>query len=88
MDEIVKRVRTAAGGPSRVARMVGVSRSAVSQWSRIPIEHVLAIEAATGIPREELRPDVYTKGRRRRRTYPLRRAGDVIDAGPVLHIPE
>jgi DNA-binding transcriptional regulator YdaS (Cro superfamily) len=26
---------------------------------RLPAEHVLAIEAATGVPKEELRPDIY-----------------------------
>jgi DNA-binding transcriptional regulator YdaS (Cro superfamily) len=49
----------AAGSRSALARIVGTSRQAVSQWKRIPVERVLVIEAATGISRYELRPDIY-----------------------------
>lgn len=50
---------TAAGGLSAIARICGISVPAVSQWRRIPVERVLKIEKATGIPREALRPDIY-----------------------------
>lgn len=41
------------------ARALGLTPSAVSQWKRVPVKHLLAVEAATGIPRELLRPDLY-----------------------------
>jgi len=47
--------------PIDLARRVGVDKSVVTRWAarRIPAERVLDIESATGIPRHELRPDIY-----------------------------
>lgn len=45
-----------------LANLVGVQRSAVYQWRRIPVEprnYVLELEAKLGISRYVLRPDVY-----------------------------
>jgi TorA maturation chaperone TorD len=52
----------AAGGVSELARRVGISQPSVSNWDRIPAERVLAVEAATGIARHVLRPDLYDNG--------------------------
>jgi TorA maturation chaperone TorD len=52
----------AAGGITQLARRIGISRPSVSNWSRIPAERVLAVEAATGIARAILRPDLYAAG--------------------------
>ena len=49
----------AAGGVSALARRIGVSQPAIPGWKRIPPDRVLAVEAATGIPRTLLRPDLY-----------------------------
>lgn len=54
-----ERAVEAAGGVTRLAEALGIGRSAVSQWPRVPVERVLAVEAATGVPRHELRPDIY-----------------------------
>ncbi len=51
----------AAGGVSALARQIGVSQPAVSGWKRVPPDRVIAIEAATGVPRTELRPDLYAE---------------------------
>jgi DNA-binding transcriptional regulator YdaS (Cro superfamily) len=60
MDKrILKRAKKAAGGPAALARGLKISRSAVSQWNRIPIERVSEVEKITGIPRHELRPDIF-----------------------------
>ncbi len=50
-----------AGGVSALARIIGVSQPAISGWKRVPPDRVLAIEAATGIPRTTLRPDLYAE---------------------------
>jgi DNA-binding transcriptional regulator YdaS (Cro superfamily) len=42
-----------------LARELGINYQAIQSWKRIPAERVLAIEAITGIPREQLRPDLY-----------------------------
>jgi len=49
----------AAGGVSELARRVGVSQPSVSNWDKIPAERVLTVEAATGVSRKVLRPDLY-----------------------------
>jgi DNA-binding transcriptional regulator YdaS (Cro superfamily) len=51
-----------AGGMRALARAIGVSYQAIQSWkTRIPAERVLAVEQATGISRELLRPDLYGK---------------------------
>lgn len=59
MHEALKRAVKAANGGTALAGIIGVSPSAVSQWRRAPAERVLQIEAASGVPKEELRPDLY-----------------------------
>lgn len=49
----------AAGGVSELARQIGISQPSVSNWNRVPVERVLTVEAATGVHRTVLRPDVY-----------------------------
>jgi TorA maturation chaperone TorD len=55
LDEAIR----AAGGISELARRLGISQPSVSNWSRVPAERVLAVEAATGVSRAILRPDIY-----------------------------
>jgi TorA maturation chaperone TorD len=47
------------GGVSELARRIGISQPSVSNWNRVPAERVLDVEAATGIERMVLRPDLY-----------------------------
>ena len=68
MDEPLKCALVIAGGYRSLARKIGVSHQAVNKWTRIPPIRVLAVESATGIPREVLRPDVYPKEKKNRRT--------------------
>jgi TorA maturation chaperone TorD len=49
----------AAGGVSELARKIGISQPSVSNWTRVPAERVLVVEAATGVDRRTLRPDLY-----------------------------
>src|SRR5437763_16248333 len=63
----------AVGGVSELARRVGISQPSVSNWDRIPAERVLAVEAATGVSRVQLRPDLYEE-------LPLAGEVDEIDA--------
>lgn len=42
-----------------LARRIGVTRQAIYGWDKIPAERVVEVEAATGIPRKKLRPDLY-----------------------------
>ena len=49
----------ACGGVSGLARRLGISQPSVSHWQKVPAERVLAVEAASGVPRGVLRPDLY-----------------------------
>ncbi|MDN7894521.1 YdaS family helix-turn-helix protein [Burkholderia cepacia] len=58
----IQRAAQAAGGQSALARKLGCTPQSVSKMcatGRVPAERVLSIEAATGVPRHELRPDLY-----------------------------
>jgi hypothetical protein len=47
--------------PSEIAASLPepISRQAVYKWRRVPHEHVLSVEAITGISRHRIRPDIY-----------------------------
>jgi TorA maturation chaperone TorD len=49
----------AAGGVGALARKIGISQPSVSNWARVPVERVTAVEAVTGVPRAVLRPDLF-----------------------------
>jgi DNA-binding transcriptional regulator YdaS (Cro superfamily) len=52
-------VFAAFGSMSQLAKHLGVTRAAVSHWKIIPLRHLAEISKITGIPRPELRPDLY-----------------------------
>ena len=49
----------AAGGVGVLAKKIGISQPSVSNWSRVPAERILSVEAVTGVDRAILRPDLY-----------------------------
>src|SRR5258708_3764046 len=49
----------AAGGVGALARKIGIAQPSVSNWSHVPAERVVSVEAATGVSRAVLRPDLY-----------------------------
>lgn len=57
--EALERAIKAAGGLTKLATPLGISAQAVSQWDEVPPLRVLAVEQVSGIPRHELRPDLY-----------------------------
>jgi TorA maturation chaperone TorD/DNA-binding transcriptional regulator YdaS (Cro superfamily) len=60
-DADLDRAIDAAGGVARLARKIGVAQPSVSNWKRVPSGRVIAVEAATGVPRQQLRPDLYSE---------------------------
>jgi TorA maturation chaperone TorD len=58
-DQGLEEAVRAVGGVSELARQIGISQPSVSNWNRVPAERVLIVEAATGIDRKVLRPDLY-----------------------------
>ena len=61
-DDGLQQAIRAAGGVTELARRIGISQPSVSNWSRVPAERVLTVEAITGVERAVLRPDLYGEG--------------------------
>ena len=70
-NPVAKAIHAAGSGP-KLAEQLGVSARAVYKWSArweegrldaIPPARALQIEAATGIPRATLRPDLWSEPR-------------------------
>ncbi len=59
MDKGLRKAIAACRTPSGLARRLDLTRQAVAGWKRIPAERVLEVERATGVPRSQLRPDLY-----------------------------
>ncbi len=59
--EAAKRAVAAAGGGAALARQAGVTRFAVYAWERtgIPAARLPRVSQITGIPMDELRPDLF-----------------------------
>lgn len=55
----LERAKERVGGQAELAKLIGVTAQAISQWDEVPPLRVLAVEAASGVPRHELRPDLY-----------------------------
>ncbi len=78
----------AAGGVNELARRIGISQPSVSSWDRVPAERVLAVEAATGVSRSVLRPDLYRMPGQERDEVDIARAGEYALLGSLLlHAP-
>jgi hypothetical protein len=61
-DQGLQEAIRAAGGISALARQLGVAQPSISGWTRVPAERIAAVEAATGVAREVLRPDLFVEG--------------------------
>lgn len=67
--DALQRAVDKAGSQAKLAVLLGgpIKQAHVSYWlraqRRAPAEYVLAIEAATGVSRHDLRPDLYPRSR-------------------------
>jgi len=52
-----ERAVEAAGGVTKLADALSITRSAVSQWDQIPMDRVFEVSRLTNIPAWQLRPD-------------------------------
>jgi DNA-binding transcriptional regulator YdaS (Cro superfamily) len=77
MDPGIQKALAAAGGrKTDLAKLLGITPSAISQWARVPYRRALQIEARTlgRVTREELRPDVFGEPSQQTRQQPARPA--------------
>lgn len=59
MEKLLEYLNAERGRRLELAGALGIAPSAISQWREVPLNRVIAIEALTGIPRKELRADVF-----------------------------
>lgn len=59
MNILLRHPFTEHGFKTKLARMMGLAPCSIYQWGRVPAGRVLDVERLTGIPRHELRPDIY-----------------------------
>jgi DNA-binding transcriptional regulator YdaS (Cro superfamily) len=52
-------VFAAAGGMASLAAAIGVHRTTLYSWTRVPAERVFQVAKATGIEAARLRPDLF-----------------------------
>ncbi len=76
-DPGLARAIDKAGGIGELARKIGIAQPSVSNWNRVPAQRVIAVEAATGISRRDLRPDLYDESELALAEH----AVDPVDAG-------
>jgi TorA maturation chaperone TorD len=58
-DQGLQEAIRAAGGVTELARRIDIAQPSSTKWTRVPAERVLSVEAATGVSRAVLRPDLY-----------------------------
>lgn len=58
-DPSLVRAIEAVGSSQELARKLGITPQALSQWLRVPPLRVLDVERASGVSRHDLRPDIY-----------------------------
>ena len=81
MDAIERAVEQ-AGGQVSLAKAISVTPQAVNQWVAkgvVPAARCIAVEAATGVSRHDLRPDVFGPAPANEEAQPLARP---ISAAP------
>lgn len=58
MNKLIEWLSAERGRKAKLASACGVTHSAISQWTRVPDERLDDVSRLTGIPPQELRPDL------------------------------
>jgi transcriptional regulator with XRE-family HTH domain len=58
-DEILMTVLREFGSAAELAKFLNVSKQAISNWEKIPVQHIRALSEKMGINPHHLRPDYY-----------------------------
>lgn len=57
----LEKAAAVVGSKWKLGKALGLSKAAIYFWKEIPVKHLAAIEKLTGVPREELRPDIFKR---------------------------
>ena len=55
----LKKAIKKAVGQSALARKLGISQQSIQQWVVVPLKRVKQVSEITGVPREELAPELF-----------------------------
>ena len=55
----LKKAIKKACGQSALARKLGISQQSIQQWVVVPLKRVKQVSEITGVPREELAPELF-----------------------------
>lgn len=58
MEKLLEYLNAERGRRLKLADALGVFPSAISQWEEVPAKRIFEVSAFTGIPVEQLRPDM------------------------------
>ena len=56
---LLKVIGAVKGDIQKLARKISYSPQAIYLWKRVPAELVVKVEEATGVPRQQIRPELY-----------------------------
>lgn len=59
METLRTYLKAKRGRMTDLAKALSITSGAIAQWEEVPADKLVAIETATGIPRQLLRPDLY-----------------------------
>lgn len=59
MEKLTAWMNAKRGRLAELASACGITHAAILQWTRVPSDRILVVERVSGIPRDELRPDLY-----------------------------
>lgn len=57
--DVVDRLKAEKGRMAALAREMGISRSAIGQWKKVPLDRVPEVARILDIPHHLIRPDVF-----------------------------
>ncbi|TJV70314.1 MAG: helix-turn-helix domain-containing protein [Mesorhizobium sp.] len=59
MEKLIEYLDAERGRRQALAAALRCSPSTISMWKRVPAERIGEVSRATGIPPEQLRPDIF-----------------------------
>jgi hypothetical protein len=76
LDPIVGQIRATRGQAAAIARELGIERTAVYQWKRVPSHWVQQVARILRLPPSTVRPDIFARPTPRRKTHGKTRQRD------------
>lgn len=68
MQQLIDYLKAERGRLSKLATALEITPAAIKQWEMVPADKLVRIETETGIPRQQLRPDLYDGMKKPRRS--------------------